>query len=248
LGKRILVRRRGKGGLQWLAPKKGKVSPVSYPSLPHTVTVTAMVESIFHERGRGAPVARLVLPDGKKFFIPAVTGLVQGREVTIGPEAPPNPGNILPLSRIPEGTTVCNIESRYGDGGKMVRTAGGSAVVFSQAGSTTVVRLPSGKSLFLDARGRATIGTVASGGRIEKPFLTAGARERYMISRNKAYPTVRGIAMAVVHHPFGGGRHQHPGKSTSTARNTPPGRKVGHIAPRKTGRGRVIARETVQQK
>ncbi|MDG6933579.1 MAG: 50S ribosomal protein L2 [Nitrososphaerota archaeon] len=248
MGKRILVRRRGKAGLQWLAPKKGKVAPVSYPRLPHTQTVSALVESIFHERGRGAPLARLIMPDGKKFFVPAVAGLAQGGEVMIGPEAPASTGNILPLSRIPEGTTVSNIESVYGDGGRMVRTSGCGAIVFSQAGSTTVVRLPSGKSLFMDSRGRATVGTIASGGRTEKPFLTAGARERYMISRNKSYPTVRGIAMAVVHHPFGGGRHQHPGKSTSTARNTPPGRKVGHIAPRKTGRGRVISRETVEQK
>jgi large subunit ribosomal protein L2 len=60
-----------------------------------------------------------------------------------------------------------------------------------------------------------------------------------MRAAGRVYPRMRGIAMAVVYHPFGGGRHQHPGKSTSTSRNAPPGRKVGLIAPRKTGRKRL---------
>jgi large subunit ribosomal protein L2 len=248
MGKRILVRRRGKAGLQWLAPKKGKVGAVAYPPLPHTQTAKAVVETILHERGRAAPLAKLVLDDGSRTFIPAVSGIHQGQTVSIGPDAPPLIGNILPLGRIPEGSTVSNIESHYGDGGRMVRVAGSAATVFSQSGSTTVVRLPSGKSLFIDSRARATLGAVAGGGRTEKPFLTAGNRLRYMRSRGKAYPSVRGVAMAVVHHPFGGGRHQHPGKSTSTSRNASPGRKVGHIAPRKTGRGRVTARGSTAEK
>lgn len=247
MGKRILVRRRGKAGLQWLAPKRGKIAAVSYPQLSPEVTVTGRVETIFHERGRAAPLARISISNGKHFYIPAVNGLEEGQPVTIGPEAAPTTGNILPLSRIPEGTTVCNIETHYGDGGRYVRTAGSSAIVFSQSGKSTVVKFPSGKSVFIDSRARATIGMVAGGGRIEKPFLKAGNRLKYMRSRGKAYPKVRGVAMAVVHHPFGGGRHQHPGKSTSTSRFTPPGRKVGHIAPRKTGRGRV-ARQSQQEK
>jgi large subunit ribosomal protein L2 len=83
------------------------------------------------------------------------------------------------------------------------------------------------------------VGEIAGGGRKEKPFLTAGARHHAMRAAGRVYPRMRGIAMAVVYHPFGGGRHQHPGKSTSTSRNAPPGRKVGLIAPRKTGRGRL---------
>jgi large subunit ribosomal protein L2 len=248
MGKRILVRRRGKAGLQWLAPTKGKISPVSYPRIDKNLTVGATVVSIVHERGRAAPLAKLQLDNGSIAWLPAVSGLEEGQKIMLGPMAPPVAGNVLPLSRIPEGTTVCNIEGHYGDGGKYVRVAGSSAIVFSQSGEYTVVKFPSGKSIFVDSSARATIGVVAGGGRIEKPFLKAGNKLRYMRSRGKMYPKVRGVAMAVVHHPFGGGRHQHPGKSTSTARNTPPGRKVGHIAPKRTGRGRAARQEQQQAK
>ncbi|MEM0118593.1 MAG: 50S ribosomal protein L2 [Conexivisphaerales archaeon] len=247
MGKRILVRRRGKAGLQWLAPKRGKISPVSYPSIDSSLTMGATVAAILHERGRAAPLAKLQLDNGTTCWIPAVSGLEQGQRITIGPMAPPSTGNILPLSRIPEGTSVCNIEAHYGDGGKYVRVAGSSAIVFSQSGAKTVVKFPSGRSLFIDSSARATVGIVAGGGRVEKPFLKAGNRLKYMRARGKAYPKVRGVAMAVVHHPFGGGRHQHPGKSTSTARMTPPGRKVGHIAPKRTGRGRAARQQQQQQ-
>ncbi|MEM0287726.1 MAG: 50S ribosomal protein L2 [Nitrososphaerota archaeon] len=248
MGKRILARRRGKAGLQFLAPKRGKIAAVAYPPFGSTTTMSGKVENILHERGRAAPLAKIVFSNGIASYLPAVTGLLVGQEILVGSDAPPSPGNILPLRYIPEGTAVCNIEKSFGDGGKIARSAGTSAIVFSQTGPTTVVKLPSGKSLFIDSRSRATIGTIAGGGKEEKPFLKAGNRLRYMRSRGKVYPTVRGVAMAVVHHPFGGGRHQHPGKSTSTSRNAPPGRKVGHIAPRKTGRGRVVRREEEQSK
>lgn len=247
MGKRILVRRRGKAGLQWLAPKRGKIAPVSYPSLDSKATVEAAVQRIVHERGRIAPLAEIKLPDGRASWVPAPLGLQEGQKIMIGPEAPIQTGNILPLYKIPEGTTVCNIERHYGDGGIYARNAGSSAIVFSQSGRYTIVKLPSGKSIQISSSARATIGIVAGGGRIEKPFLKAGNRLRYMRARGKAYPRVRGVAMAAVYHPFGGGRHQHPGKSTSTARNTPPGRKVGHIAPKKTGRGRAVRQEQQQQ-
>ena len=247
MGKRILVRHRGKAGMQWLAPKKGKVAPVAYPAFDSASVRTGKVEAILHERGRAAPLSRVSFADGSRSYLPAVAGLVVGQELAFGSDAAPAVGNVLPLDRIPEGTAVCNIEKKFGDGGSIARASGTSAVVFSQTGPTTVVRLPSGRSLFIDSRARATIGAVAGGGMADKPFLTAGRRLRYMRSRGKAYPSVRGVAMAVVHHPFGGGRHQHPGKSTSTSRNAPPGRKVGHIAPRKTGRGRAQRRGTVEQ-
>jgi large subunit ribosomal protein L2 len=162
-----------------------------------------------------------------------------GQEFTIGPAGQPKDGNVLPLARIPEGTRVCNIELRPGDGGKFVRASGTSAVLFSKADGRAILKLPSGKNILISDRCRATIGEIAGGGRREKPFLRAGARHHAMRASGRVYPRMRGIAMAVVYHPFGGGRHQHPGKSTSTSRNAPPGRKVGLIAPRKTGRKRL---------
>ncbi len=194
--------------------------------------------AILDERGRSAPLAQVRLTKDRYTYLPAVFGLTVGRELSIGSAATNTSGNIMPLSSITEGTRVCNIELRPGDGGKMVRASGTSAVLFSKANGKAILRLPSGKNVLIDDRCRATIGEIAGGGRREKPFLTAGARHHAMRAAGRVYPRMRGIAMAVVYHPFGGGRHQHPGKSTSTSRNAPPGRKVGLIAPRMTGRGR----------
>ncbi len=247
MGKRILQRRRGKGGIQFRAPSKGKVAPVRYPKLGAGLGGSARVTAIFDERGRSAPLAQVRYEDNRFAYLPAVAGMAVGGEVVMGPAAPPVEGNILPLARVPEGTRVCNVELRPGDGGRLVRASGTSAVLFSKANGKAILKLPSGKNILVDENCRATVGEVAGGGRQEKPFLTAGARHHAMRASGRVYPRMRGIAMAVVYHPFGGGRHQHPGKSTSTSRNAPPGRKVGLIAPRKTGRKR-LARTSMEVK
>ena len=89
----------------------------------------------------------------------------------------------------------------------------------------------------LNPRCRATIGVVAGGGRTEKPFVKAGKKFHKMRVRGTKYPRVRGVAMNACDHPFGGGGRQHPGRPKSVARGAPPGRKVGAIASRRTGRG-----------
>jgi large subunit ribosomal protein L2 len=238
VGKRILQRRRGKAGIQFRAPSKGKVAPVRYPKM-NAPDGAATVTAILDERGRSAPLAQLKMEGDRYTYLPAVAGMSVGQQVALGPAAQVHEGNIMPLSRIPEGTRICNIELRPGDGGRLVRASGTSAVLFSKAGGRAILKLPSGKNILVSDVCRATIGEVAGGGRREKPFLTAGARHHAMRAAGRVYPRMRGIAMAVVYHPFGGGRHQHPGKSTSTSRNAPPGRKVGLIAPRKTGRKRL---------
>ena len=235
MGKRILQRRRGKAGIQFRAPSKGKVAPVGYPRAEGMATVTAILD----ERGRSAPLAQIRVERDRYSYLPAVAGMSVGQQLSLWPAAQVSEGYVLPLSRMPEGTRVCNIEIRPGDGGRLVRASGTSAVLFSKAGGRVILKLPSGKNITVSDRCRATIGEVAGGGRREKPFLTAGARHHAMRAAGRVYPRMRGIAMAVVYHPFGGGRHQHPGKSTSTSRNAPPGRKVGLIAPRKTGRKRL---------
>src|SRR5271157_3835659 len=245
MGKRILQRRRGKAGIQFRAPIIGKIAPVRYPRLGDEGT--GVVTAILDERGRSAPLAQVRFGQNKYTYVPAVAGMEVGGEVALGPSAKPVEGNMLPLSSITEGTRICNIELRPGDGGKLVRASGTSAVLFSKADGKAILRLPSGKNILVDGNCRATVGEVAGGGRREKPFLTAGARHHAMRASGRVYPRMRGIAMAVVYHPFGGGRHQHPGKSTSTSRNAPPGRKVGLIAPRKTGRKR-LARTSVEVK
>ncbi len=199
------------------------------------------------ERGRSAPLAQIAYGNHRFAYLPAVAGLSVGKQLSMGAGAAPVPGNMMPLSQIPEGTRISNIELRQGDGGKLVRASGTSAVLFSKANEKAIIKLPSGKNILIDDRCRAMVGEIAGGGRREKPFLTAGARHHAMRASGRVYPRMRGIAMAAVYHPFGGGRHQHPGKSTSTSRNAPPGRKVGLIAPRKTGRKR-LARASAEVK
>ncbi|TLX96451.1 MAG: 50S ribosomal protein L2 [Thaumarchaeota archaeon] len=245
MGKRIQQRRAGKGGIQFRSRTRGKIAPVRYPKIGTEAHETGVVRAILDERGRSAPLAQLEYGSSQFTYVPAVTGLSVGREIQFGASADVSSGNVLPLSSIPEGTRVCNVELRPGDGGKLVRSSGGSAVLFSKAGGSAILRLPSGKNIMIDQRCRAMIGEVAGGGRLEKPFLRAGARHHAKRAAGRVYPRMRGIAMAAVYHPFGGGRHQHPGKSTSTSRNAPPGRKVGLIAPRKTGRKR-LARASVE--
>ena len=101
----------------------------------------------------------------------------------------------------------------------------------------TVVVLPSGEMKRLDPECRATIGVVAGGGRTEKPHVKAGNKYHKMKTRGTKWPNVRGVAMNAVDHPFGGGGRQHPGKPKSISRDAPPGRKVGDISSRRTGRG-----------
>jgi large subunit ribosomal protein L2 len=245
MGKRILQRRRGKAGIQFRAPIRGKIAPVRYPKSGSEGP--AMVTAILDERGRSAPLAQLKLDRDRYTYLPAVAGMAVGQEISVGGAAQIREGNIMQLARIPEGTRICNVELRPGDGGRFVRASGTSAVLFSKANGRAILRLPSGKNILVSDTCRATIGEVAGGGRREKPFLTAGARHHAMRASGRVYPRMRGIAMAVVYHPFGGGRHQHPGKSTSTSRNAPPGRKVGLIAPRKTGRKR-LARTSAEVK
>lgn len=248
MGKRIMQRRRGKGGVQFRVSSKGKIAPVRYPNVSSDGAHPLIVKAILDEKGRSAPLAKLEFGSGSFAYVPAVNGLAVGSTVSLGSSAPPSLGNILPLQSIPEGTRISNIELRVGDGGKLVRASGGAATLFSKGNGKAIVRLPSGKSILVDEKCKATIGEVAGGGRLEKPFLRAGPRFHSMQASGKPYPRMRGIAMAVVYHPFGGGRHQHPGKSTSTSRNAPPGRKVGLIAPRKTGRKRLARASTEVRK
>nr|AIF12384.1 ribosomal protein L2 (RP-L2, rplB) [uncultured marine thaumarchaeote KM3_55_F05] len=237
MGKRILVQRRGKGGMQWRAAKKGKIAPLLYPPLVRGKSLIGKITAILHERGRTAPVAKIHLDDGALVHLPATQGIHIGSQFRINPNNQAHSGDVLQLSQIPEGSTICNIEHRPGDGGKLVRAAGGYAILFARTPAGAIIRFRSGKSARFPGDCRATLGTIAGGGRTEKPFLKAGTARRLARARGRMYPRTRGVAMASVYHPFGGGRHQHPGKSTASSRNAPPGRKVGLIAPRKVGRG-----------
>jgi large subunit ribosomal protein L2 len=113
------------------------------------------------------------------------------------------------------------------------------ATLITHDRDAAVVQLPSGEVKRLSPRCRATIGVVAGGGRTEKPLVKAGKQYHKQRARGTKWPRVRGVAMNAVDHPFGGGGRQHPGRPKSVSRNAPPGRKVGDISSRRTGRGKT---------
>ena len=147
-------------------------------------------------------------------------------------------GNVMPLRNIPEGIAIYNIESFPGDGGKFVRASGGFAKIITKMQNKIVVELPSAKRRLFLPECRATIGIIAGSGRKEKPFLKAGKRYYAMRAKNKLWPQVSGTSMNAVDHPFGGSSSAVKGGSTQAPRNAPPGRKVGKIAPKRTGKKR----------
>ena len=199
--------------------------------------VTGKVVQILHDPARSAPIARLRTNRGEERFIIVPEGIGEGEEVAYGESAAIKVGNTLPLRCIPEGIAICNIENNPGDGGKFARASGNYATLVTHEAETgrTLVVMPSGKKKWLSGDCMATIGIVAGGGRTEKPFVKAGKKYHKMKSRAARYPRVRGVAMNPVDHPFGGGGHQHIGKSKTPGRGAPPGRKVGNIAARRTG-------------
>jgi large subunit ribosomal protein L2 len=243
LGKRTLVRRRGRGGKQFRAITVGKLAPAKYPNFKLDEHHCGTVVDIVHERGRDAPLARIHFDDNTYSYVPAPNGTTVGSRIEIGVGATATARNILSLESIPDGTLICNIEKNAGDGGKLIKSAGSSALVFAHGTEGVTLKFPSGKFLMVNPKCRAMIGIIAGAGRKDKPFLKAGNRAKYMQAHGRLYPTVRGIAQAAVYHPHGGGRHQHIGRQSSVGRTTPPGRKVGIIAPRKTGRGRIKERK-----
>ncbi len=234
MGKRIRVQRLGRGSPSFRRPDhRRKVEKLSYP--PLNKKEKYQITDIFHDVGRTYPVVELTSLSGEKYYIPAAEGVMLNDWIEVGEGAALAVGNILPLGELDEGTPVFNIEGSPGDGGKYVRSSGSYAIVQTKVGDKVLVKLPSGKVKVFDAKCRATIGNVAGGGRKEKPFVKAGKKYHWMRAMNRMWPKVRGVAMNVVDHPHGGKEHHPPGPTT-VARNTPPGRKVGHIAARRTGR------------
>lgn len=235
MGKKLRVQRRGRGTPTFRATKKGKVRPVGY-SISKDETIKGVISKIFHETGRSAPLALIELNNGLDYVTVASEGVYRGQEINIGSAATARVGDVLPLRDIPEGTIVNNTELKPGDGGKLVRSSGSYAIVISHQSSKTSIKLPSKRIIELPNECRATIGIVAGGGRKEKPFMKAGEKFYFMKAKGHIYPRSKGISMTAASHPHGGGRHRHVGKATTVARNTPPGRKVGLIAAKSTGR------------
>lgn len=167
--------------------------------------ISAKVIGIEYDPNRTANIALICYEDGEKAYILAPEGLKDGMKVMNGPEAEIRVGNCLPLSEIPVGTMVHNIELYPGKGGQMVRSAGGSAQLMAKEGKYATLRLPSGEMRMVPLVCRASIGTV---GNTDHNLIKIGkaGRKRHMGVR----PTVRGSVMNPNDHPHGGGEGRAP--------------------------------------
>ncbi|MDS0475496.1 50S ribosomal protein L2 [Natrinema sp. 1APR25-10V2] len=237
MGRRIQGQRRGRGTSTFRAPSHRYKAKLDHKKEEDDDIVRGTVVDIEHDPARSAPIAAVEFEDGDQRLILAPEGITVGEELQVGVSAEIKPGNTLPLAEIPEGVPVCNIEANPGDGGRFARASGTNADLITHDRNAAVVQLPSGEVKRLDPQCRATIGVVAGGGRTEKPMVKAGNKYHKMKARGTKWPRVRGVAMNAVDHPFGGGGRQHPGKPKSVSRDAPPGRKVGDISSRRTGRG-----------
>lgn len=193
---RVTVRHRGGGA-------KRQIRLVDYKRDKHNIP--ARVAAIEYDPNRTARLALLFYVDGEKRYILAPLDLRVNDTVLSGPQAEVRPGNSLPISNIPVGTLIHNIEVREGKGGQLVRAAGGSAQLLAKEGDYAQVRMPSGEVRLIRQKCYATIGQV---GNLEHSNIKLGkaGRKRHMGIR----PTVRGTAMSPRDHPHGGGEGRQP--------------------------------------
>lgn len=169
------------------------------------LNIPAKVASIEYDPNRSAFIALLHYADGEKRYILAPLGLSVGDTVVSGDNADIKPGNTLPVSNIPVGTLIHNVEIRPGRGGQLVRSAGMSAQLMAKEGSYAQVRLPSSEVRRVPMNAKATIGTVGNSDH-ENVRIGKAGRKRHMGIR----PTVRGVVMNPVDHPHGGGEGKSP--------------------------------------
>ena len=162
--------------------------------------IPAKVVAIEYDPNRTANIALLHYADGEKAYILAPVGLTVGTTLMNGTEAEVRVGNCLPLSSIPVGSNIHNIELYPGKGGQLVRAAGNAAQLMAKEGKYATLRMPSGEMRMVPVECRATIGQV---GNIEHELVNVGKAGR---TRNKGFrPTVRGSVMNPNDHPHGGG-------------------------------------------
>ncbi len=162
--------------------------------------VPARVAAIEYDPNRSARIALLVYADGEKRYIIAPNEVEVGQTVMNGPDAPPEPGNCLPLTHVPVGSFVHAIELRPGKGAQLARSAGTYAQLTAREGNYAILKLPSGETRMVPAACMATIGTTSNPDHMNIDLGKAG-RSRWLGIR----PKTRGVAMNPIDHPMGGG-------------------------------------------
>ena len=223
---RLTVRHRGGGEKQAYRRIDFKRDKIGVP---------ARLATIEYDPNRSARIGLLFYRDGEKRYMLLPHGLKVGDVVLAGPEAEARVGNALPISSIPLGTTIHNIELIPGKGGQIVRSAGTAAQLLAKEGDLAQVRLPSGEVRRVPIKCMATIGQVGNLDH-ENQNLGKAGRARHMGQR----PEVRGVVMNPRDHPHGGGEGKSP---TGMPPKTPWGKPaMGYRTRRSKTTGRLIVR------
>jgi large subunit ribosomal protein L2 len=199
--------------------------------------VQATVQSIEYDPNRSCFIALIEYTDGEKAYILAPNGLGVGQKVVSGPDAPPEIGNCLPLTNIPGGLELHNIELNPGQGGKLVRSAGGVARLGAKEGEYAVIILPSGEMWRIRSACRATIGQLSNLDYINVAIGKAG-RQRHMGNR----PHTRAKAMNPIDHPLGGGEGRSNGGRHPVSKTGVPSKGGITRSPRKNSEKLILRR------
>jgi large subunit ribosomal protein L2 len=233
MGKTLIQQARGHGSPTYRVRRKAFSIHPRYPvkfNENEEFEVVKLVRSLAHS----APLAKLQSLTNRRniFFNFATNGMYVGQKIKVnGTE----PGDVARLGSLNTSTPIFNLEIRPGDGGKMVRSGGNSAMLFEKKENSVMVLLPSKATKELHADCRATIGVISGHGRLEKPILKAGRQFYIKRGKQKLWPRTSAVKMNAVDHPFGSGRGKRI-KSKIAKRNAPAGAKVGLIRPARTGR------------
>ena len=239
MGKRTRTRKRGSGSPVYVAPSHRYIADVRhrrYDKIEKESMLKGKIVDLVKCPGHTAPLAKVVYDNEEEAYVIAPNEIKVGDTIETGIKSNLNKGSILPLKQIPEGTLIYNIESFPGDGGKFCRAAGTFSKIVSIRDNFVLVQLPSKKEKKFNPACRAAIGIISGAGRTEKYIVKAGKQHHIMRARGKYWPRTSGVAMNAVNHPFGSGRGRAHSKIKVVARGTPPGRKVGKVAARRTGR------------
>jgi large subunit ribosomal protein L2 len=243
MGKRIIQQRRGRGTSTYRSHSFRFAGNTSYNAYTKDGVIKGEIIDLIHSKGHSAPLMKVKYLNGEEALIPAFEGAFIGKEVYIDQREKVSSedirnGNAYLIKNIPEGEQIYNIELKPGDSGKIVKSAGSFATVVSHMKGFVKIMLPSKKEKLIHENARAFVGVIGGGGRVEKPFLKAGNKAKEMAKKNKLYPIVSGVAMSAVDHPHGSTRSLRKGRPTIAPKNAPPGRKVGMLRPRHTGRNK----------
>jgi large subunit ribosomal protein L2 len=168
--------------------------------------VPGRVATIEYDPNRSARIALIHYVDGEKRYIIAPEGLQIGQTVVSGPDSPPENGNHLPISRIPLGSTIHNVELKPGKGGQIARSAGASIQLMAREGKYATLKMPSRETRMVPVNCMATIGTV---GNPEHFLVVSGKAGTHRWKGRR--PHVRGVAMNPIDHPMGGGEGKSSG-------------------------------------